>query len=193
MNPKGKRLQQEQEDIVEATNMEQEEMVPEDVCKDKLAEDIKLLQTELEKLQKDAEESHDRYLRTLADFDNFRKRQRDETTRLINAARDELLLQVISIMDNFNRTLQAAESTHTYESLLEGVNLTVRQMKEMLEREGVQEISAVGEEFNPEVHEAVMREETDEYPENTIIDEFEKGYIINGRVLRPARVRVAVK
>ena len=86
---------------------------------------------------------------------------------------------------------QAAEAEHSYDSLVEGVTLTLKQIREMLEKEGLEPIDAVGQEFNPEFHEALMRVETDEYPENTIVDELEKGYMLNGRVLRPARVRVA--
>ncbi|MGB9619441.1 MAG: nucleotide exchange factor GrpE, partial [Armatimonadota bacterium] len=129
--------------------------------------------------------------RVLADFDNFRKRQREETARQVSLAREELILKILPILDNFQRTLEAAEAQHSYESLVEGVSLTLRQFRETLEKEGVRPIEAVGEQFNPELHEAMMRVETDEYPENTVIEEFEKGYTLNGKVLRPARVRVA--
>lgn len=158
---------------------------------DRLAEHIAALQAELEQLKTDAAESHDRYLRAIADFDNFRKRQREETARRVSLAREELLLKVLPIIDNFERAVQAAEAQHSYDSLVEGVSLTLRQMQEMLAREGVRPIEAVGEQFNPELHEAMMRVETDEYPENTIVDELERGYTIDGRVLRPSRVRVA--
>lgn len=158
---------------------------------DRLAEHIAALQAELEQLKADAAEAHDRYLRAIADFDNFRKRQREEVARQVNLAREELLLKILPIIDNFERAVQAAEAQHSYESLVEGVNLTLRQMREMLEREGVKPIEAVGSEFDPELHEAMMRVETDEVPENTVVDELEKGYTIDGRVLRPSRVRVA--
>lgn len=159
--------------------------------RDELAEHIAALQSELEKLKADAAESHNRYLRAIADFDNYRKRQREEIARRVNLAREELLLKILPIVDNFERAVQAAEAQHNYDSLVEGVNLTLRQMKEMLAREGVEPIEAVGREFNPELHEAMMRVETDEYPENTIVEELEKGYTIDGRVLRPSRVKVA--
>lgn len=159
---------------------------------DVLAEDFEALQAEMAQLQKDAEEAHNRYLRTLADFDNFRKRQRDEMTRMCDYAREGVIGKILPIMDNFDRALQAAEAQHSYEALVEGVNMTVKQLKDMLEKEGVEPIEAVGQEFNPELHEAMMRVPTEEHPENTIVDEFEKGYTLNGKVLRPAKVRVAV-
>ncbi|MCX8053503.1 MAG: nucleotide exchange factor GrpE [Armatimonadetes bacterium] len=170
---------------------EQTVSVTEDVEPDRLAEHISALQEELDQLRKDVEESQNHYLRVLADFDNFRKRQREETARQVGLAREELLLKFLPLVDNLERTLEAAEAQHSYESLVEGVSLTLRQVKEMLQKEGVEPIDAVGQEFNPELHEAMMRVETDEYPENTVIDEFEKGYTLNGKVIRPARVRVA--
>lgn len=155
--------------------------------------DIAALQEELQKLKADVEKAQDSYLRTLADFDNFRKRQRDECARLTSFAREELILKVFPIMDNFQRALQAAEAQHSYESLVEGVSLTLRQMQEMLKAEGVEAIEAAGQEFNPELHEALMTVATDEYPPHTVIDELEQGYMLNGKLLRPARVRVAVE
>jgi molecular chaperone GrpE len=177
--------------IQEAEN--QRVSVEEEVEPDRLAEHIASLQAELEHLRKDVEESQNHYLRVLADFDNFRKRQREETARQVNLAREELILKILPILDNFQRALEAAEAQHSYDSLVEGVSLTLRQLRETLEKEGVQPIEAVGEQFNPELHEAMMRVETDEYPENTVIEEFEKGYTLNGKVLRPARVRVAAR
>ncbi len=165
----------------------------EDIAAEELASEIEALRGELEQLRNDAQESRDHYLRVLADFDNFRKRQRDEVMRRISIAREELLINLLPIIDNFQRALQSAEQQHSYESLVEGVSLTLRQILDMLSREGVQPIDSVGQEFNPEFHEAVMRTETDDYPEGTIIEEFERGYTMDGKVLRPSRVRVAVK
>ena len=175
----------EPEDIVNQPAAEEE------AESDRMAEDIAAVQSELEKLKTDVQEAHNSYLRALADFDNFRKRQRDETARLTNCARENLILKLLPMVDNFDRALQAAEAEHSYESLVEGVTLTLKHIREMLGKEGLEPIEAVGQEFNPELHEALMRVETDDYPENTIVDEIEKGYTLNGKVLRPARVRVA--
>lgn len=165
---------------------------PEEATQDVLAEDFEALQTEMAQLQKDAEEAHSRYLRTLADFDNFRKRQRDETARLCDFAKEEIITRLLPILDNFERSVDAAEAQHSYDALVEGVSLTLRQLRDMLDKQGVQAIEAVGQEFNPEYHEALMKTTTDEHPENTVVEEFERGYTINGKVIRPARVRVAV-
>ncbi len=158
----------------------------------KLAADLASMQEELERLQEDTNKTHEHYLRTLADFDNYRRRQRDEMARHTNLVREELIFKLLPILDNFQRTIDAAQTQHSYDTLVEGVSLTLRQIGDLLHREGLEPIEAVGQEFNPEFHEAMMRVVTDEYPENTIIDELEKGYTLNGKVLRPSRVRVAV-
>ncbi len=199
MSPKRKKNEQpdfeQTEDRNESMAIEESDQqavdVREELEPDHLTEHIAALESELEQLRRDVDEARDRYLRVLADFDNYKKRQREETSRQINLAREELILKILPIVDNFQRALQAAEAQHSYESLVEGVSLTLRQIQDMLEKEGVKPIAAVGEVFNPELHEALMREETDEYPENTVIDELEKGYTMNGKVLRPARVKVA--
>jgi len=170
-----------------------QETSPDDVAAEELVQEIESMQGELEQLRKDAEESRDHYLRVLADFDNFRKRQREEVTRRISVAREDLLLKLLPIVDNFGRALQSAEQQHSYESMVEGVSLTLRQILDLLSQEGVQPVEAVGQEFNPELHEAVMRVETDEYPEGTVIEELERGYTLDGRILRPSRVSVAVR
>lgn len=172
--------------------IEFEAPVEEEMGQDTMASDIDELQQEIESLRRSAEETQNSYLRVMADFDNFRKRQRDETARLTSCAREDLILKLLPMVDNFDRTLQATEAEHSYESLVEGVTLTLRHIREMLEKEGLEPIEAVGQEFDPEFHDALMRVETDDYPENTIIDEIEKGYTLNGKVLRPSRVRVAV-
>lgn len=160
---------------------------------DEMACDISDLEQEIEALRKSVDETQNSYLRVMADFDNFRKRQRDETSRLTGFAREEIISKLLPIIDNFDRTLKAAEAEHSYESLVEGVTLTLKNVRDMLVREGLEPIEAIGQEFNPEFHEAMMRVETDDYPENTIVDELEKGYTLNGKVLRPSRVRVAAK
>ena len=151
-----------------------------------------LMQQQVEQLKQEVDEAKNNYLRSLADFDNFRKRQREEVARQISWAREALLLQMIGIADNLNRALTSADSSKDAESLIEGVNLILRQMQELLKKEGVEPIVAEGEEFNPELHDAMMRDTSGEHPENTVIQEFEKGYTMDGRVVRPAKVKVSV-
>lgn len=152
-----------------------------------------LIQDHIKQLMQDVEEANSKYLRSLADFDNYRKRQREDVARQISRAREDLLGQVVNIADNLNRALVASAESEDFNSLLEGLNLILRQMVEMLQKEGVAPIEAEGQQFDPELHEAMMRDMSGQYPDNTIIEEFEKGYTFEGRVLRPSKVRVAAQ
>lgn len=159
---------------------------------DELLCEIERLKVELEEERNRLDEEHNRYLRALADFSNYKRRHQEEYSQAMRFASQELILKLLPVMDNFRRAIEAAEQTQSFESLVEGVRLILRQLDEILEREGVKPIKSVGEQFDPSYHEAVMRVETDEYPENTIIDEFQTGYMQHDRVIRPAKVRVAV-
>ncbi|MGI6296807.1 MAG: nucleotide exchange factor GrpE [Armatimonadota bacterium] len=173
--------------------VEEETVEEETEQQDVIESDINGLQQEIENLRNSIEETQNGYLRVMADFDNYRKRQRDEVARLTGLVREDLITKLLPLMDNFDRTLLAAEAEHSYESLVEGVTLALKQTRDMLAMEGLEPIEAVGRQFDPELHEALMREVTNEYEENTIISEVEKGYTLNGKVLRPSRVTVAVK
>ncbi|MFQ3549580.1 MAG: nucleotide exchange factor GrpE [Armatimonadota bacterium] len=146
-------------------------------------EEVENLRAEIEKLKGD-------YLRSLADFDNFRKRQREEVNRRISSVKEEIFLQLLPIIDNFERAIASADAEHDYDAVMQGVDLTLRQLKELLEKNSIEKIDAIGCEFDPEVHEAVAKTPSEEYKENIIIDEIEKGYKMDSKVLRPSRVVV---
>lgn len=156
-----------------------------------VVDDLAAVLADIEKLKTDAEESHNRYLRAMADFDNYRKRQREEICLRTDQAIDKLLSGILPILDGFERTLDAAKDKHSFEALMEGVEITLKQLRDLLAKEGVEEIPSIGSQFDPNLHEAMMRLETDDVPENTIVAEFEKGYARNGRPLRTAKVQVA--
>jgi molecular chaperone GrpE len=154
--------------------------------------------SEIDKLKaelaaKDAEiaELKDKYLRALADSDNVRKRlrqQADETTRI---QRENLIRELLAIVDNLERAVSAARSGASGKTLLEGVELVLRSMLEFLKAQGVSPLSAVGQPFDPQLHEAVDHVESSVHPPNTVVDEFHRGYLIGDRTLRTARVSVA--
>jgi molecular chaperone GrpE len=163
-----------------------------------MAPDVDELQSEIERLRRELEEErkkttaeHEQCLRALADFSNYRRRHQDEYAQAIQFASQEVILKILPVIDNFERALAAAEQSMSFETLLEGVKLTLRQLRDLLEREGVQPIEAVGQEFDPMRHEAVMRVETDKYPENTVVEEVQTGYTQRDKVIRPARVKVS--
>ncbi|MDO8683193.1 MAG: nucleotide exchange factor GrpE [Armatimonadota bacterium] len=155
--------------------------------------EIENLRSQLEAAKLTVEDEHNRYLRAVADFANFKRRRQEEYETQVRFANQELILKLLPIVDNFERALQAAQDNRSFDALAEGVSLTLRQIYDLLNREGVQAIDAVGQEFDPMMHEAVMRVESDEYPENTVVEELEKGYTQNSRVIRPARVKVATR
>ncbi len=186
------------EEEVERYIPEDEEDIPNRISLDEedfdsqgLTGDINGMQEQLDQVTEHAKAANDKYLRTLADFENFRKRQREELERQKTTVKQSIVEKLIPIVDNFERSATHAEEEHSYEALVEGVNLILRQLHDLLAAEGVEAIDAEGQEFDPEFHEALMRVETDEVEENMVVEQIEKGYAINGKVIRPAKVTVA--
>lgn len=144
---------------------------------------------------RELEELQDRYLRLAAEFDNFRKRVVRERAELIRTAHEGLLLEFLPVLDNLERALAAARSSagssRASEALIEGVEITLRLFKGVLEKAGVREIETVGREFDPAVHHAVEQVRVTEAPENTVVEEVLRGYLLDQKVLRPAQVKVS--
>jgi molecular chaperone GrpE len=146
---------------------------------------------ELEQARAEAAQNHDRYLRAAAELDNYRKRTvkiraetRDETLR-------DVLLQVGPMLDNFRRALeQESEDVASYR---QGIEIIYRQFTDILSGYGLVEIEAEGQPFDPNLHEALAQVPTDEHEPGTVMQEMEKGYMLNDRVVRPARVVVAAQ
>jgi molecular chaperone GrpE len=154
-------------------------------------EEIRRLRDALEAKTREAEEHRDRYLRAAAEFDNARKRtarEREEYTRYAN---ESLLRELLPVLDNFERALQAARGEPAAAAVTAGVELTQRELLRVLEKFGVTPFPAVGQPFDPERHEAIARVPAQGRPEGTVVDETARGYLLNGRVLRPAMVTVA--
>ena len=144
---------------------------------------------EVERLQAELATVRDHSLRTLADFDNFRKRVERERGEAQKYAAVELLREILGIVDNLERALSAEGSL---DDLKQGVEMILRQMSDLLERSGVERVEALDREFDPSVHEAVSRIEDPEVDFPTVIEEFQPGYTVHERLLRPSIVRVAV-
>lgn len=154
-------------------------------------EEIRRLRDALEAQTREAEEHRDRYLRAAAEFDNARKRaarEREEYTRYAN---ESLLRELLPVLDNFERALQAARGEPAAAAVTAGVELTQRELLRVLEKFGVTSFASVGQPFDPERHEAIARVPAEGRPEGTVVDETARGYLINGRVLRPAMVTVS--
>ena len=148
---------------------------------------------ELERLRTDAQENRDRYIRLQADFDNFRRRALKERTDLIQYGHENLVKDLLSTVDNLDRAIDHARRSDggDLESFLQGVELLQRDLKGVLGQHGVNEIDAVGSEFDPALHEAMAQRPDDSVAPNTVMEVLQKGYQIRNRLLRAVRVVVA--
>lgn len=155
---------------------------------------IEIPKEELEELRRQAgsdSEHREKMLRTLAEMENLRKRLDRERKDYITYANQELLGEFIPVLDNFHRALQSIPRTEASRPILDGVVMICRQLEEVLKKQGLEEVAAEGEPFNPHLHEAIQVEETDRCPEDTVVEVIRKGYLFRGRLLRPAEVKVS--
>jgi molecular chaperone GrpE len=155
------------------------------------AEEIQRLRDALETKTREVEAQQDRYLRTVAEFDNVRKRSAREREEYTRYANESLLRDILPVLDNLDRALQAARTEPTT-SLTTGVELIQRELLRVLEKFGVTPFTSVGQPFDPERHEAIARVQSPDLPDMTVAAETARGYLLHGRVLRPAMVTVAV-
>lgn len=136
------------------------------------------------------EEANERHLRLAADFENFKKRARQERIELLQYASATLAERILPVLDDFERVLAHAPED-VDENWLKGIEMTVAKLSETLSSVGVETIEAQGVPFDPKLHEAIGTDESDEHPEDTVLDEVRRGYRMHDRVLRPALVRVS--
>ncbi len=148
---------------------------------------------EIRKLQDERDQLKDQMLRTMADFQNYRKRMQQETETIRQYASEKLVTMLLPVLDNFERTLASIEQGASMEALVDGVRAIEKQVRHVLDTQHVKRIASVGEPFDPEVHEALGVEPSDEYPDNTVVTQIEAGYRMGDRVIRPARVKVSRK
>ena len=142
-------------------------------------------------LQKKFDALNQQYIRLAADFDNYRKRQEQERENLLKFGTENALTKLIEVLDNFEHANKALENVDDCEKVKESFTLLQKQVFETLSSLGLEEIKAIGEEFDPNFHEAVMQTPTSEHPEHTVIAELRKGYKMGDKVLRPTMVNVA--
>lgn len=154
--------------------------------------EVMRLRDALEAKSREADATHDRYVRAVAEFDNARKRTIREREELIRGANEGLIRELLPVLDNFERALQAARGDAGAAAVTAGVELIQRELLRVLEKFGVTAFTSVGMPFDPERHEAVARVPAAGRPEMTVVGETARGYLLNGRVLRPAMVTVAM-
>jgi molecular chaperone GrpE len=148
------------------------------------------LNEQLEAKQLELEEALQRYLRLAADFDNFRRRTRQEMEDIRKSAAEHLIRELLPVLDNFERALASARSIFP-DNVVTGIDMIHRQLWHVLSQNGVQAMEAEGKPFDPAFHEAFEQVETDDVSEGTVLEEVQRGYLLHGKVLRPALVKVA--
>lgn len=157
----------------------------------KLEERVEQLTKELEEARREAAENYDRFLRARAELENYRKRVQREKADLMKFGNEQLLRELLPALDHLELAIRHAKESRSLEALVQGVELTLNQIMEVMERFGVRPIEAVGQPFDPTKHEAVSQVETDEHEPGTVIEEVQRGYAFHERLLRPSRVTVA--
>ena len=150
-------------------------------------------QREIDALKKERDGLYDRLLRKQAEFENYKKRMDREKSEFMQFASADLMKEVLNALDSFELALKNAATKSDAQSMLRGFELIYKQLQDTLTRFGLKPIEAKGKAFDPNFHQAVSTQPTNEIEENTVIEEMRKGYLLNGRLLRPAMVSVAAK
>ncbi|MCP8304384.1 MAG: nucleotide exchange factor GrpE [archaeon] len=155
--------------------------------------------SKLDELRKALEEERSKtedYLNRLrylqADFDNYKKRVDRDMLELVKYGNERLIVKLLDTVDDLERAVISCREAKDKEALLKGVEIVLKELKETLRKEGLEEIDAVGDTFDPNLHDAVDKIETNDYPTNTIVEEIRKGYLLNGKLIRPSMVKVAL-
>lgn len=184
--------------VIEPEDVDKEEKVSkkkasEKKDKVKIVDHLKEMETRLESVEQEAKEAHDRFLRVSAEFENYKKRSAREIDEFRKFANESLIREMLTVVDNLERALNSSNNDNQANShIAEGVDMTLKEILKVFEKFNVKPIVALGKPFDPNFHQAAMREETNERPENTVLNELEKGYMIHDRLLRPAMVVVSM-
>lgn len=146
----------------------------------------------LAELETESKKNYECFLRVSAEFDNYKKRAARDMTEFKKYATESLIKELLPVLDNLERALQSGKEVEAAnQSLIEGVEMTYKEILRILAKFGVSQIEALHQPFDPTYHQAVMREETDAFAENTVTREMQKGYLMHDRLIRPAMVAVA--
>lgn len=158
-----------------------------------LKKELEILKRELEAKKTEAADYLDTLQRLKAEFENYKKRILREQTQFLELASQDLIIKLLSVLDNFELAIYAAEETKDYEKMVKGIEMVYGEFRDVLRKEGLKVVEAEGKEFDPEVHEAVMQVHSDKHEDNMIVDVLRSGYTFKGRLVRPAMVKVAKK
>lgn len=148
------------------------------------------LTQKLQEKEKEAAENYDKYLRAVAELENYKKRAARDRVDYLKFGQENLIKDILPLMDSLDRAMVHACKSNDFEAFKEGLQLLRNQLSGCLGKQGVEQIEAAGRDFDPNVHEAVLQVESPDHVHNQVVQEFEKGYLLNGRLLRPSRVSV---
>ncbi|MEG0829184.1 MAG: nucleotide exchange factor GrpE [Anaerovoracaceae bacterium] len=180
------------EDILEEENLKQAETLEEEAekCQEDKEEKVDIPKEKKEEEKKEPEEDENtKYMRLMADFQNYKKRSEKEKGNIYAFANEKMSIELLAVMDNFERALEHEAKGN--ENFKEGMTMIFKQLNDLLKKTGVVEIPALGEEFDPNFHNAVLTEDSEELDSNKITAVMQKGYTLNGKVIRPSMVKVA--
>jgi molecular chaperone GrpE len=156
-----------------------------------LTADVTALQAKLDETQKSADAFRDQLLRKAAEFENFKRRNEAEFANLIRSANENLVTALLPILDDFHRSLKAGKDVRDYDALYRGIELIASKLSRTLENEGLKAFDSAGKPFDVNYHDALLQIPRDDIPHHTVIEEVERGYMFNDRVLRHAKVIVS--
>ena len=185
-NPKPEEIEDIDQKTLETSNEEEKE-----VEEKKELTPMEQLQEQIRLKDEEIANQKDTFLREKAELENFKKRLTKEKDDFVQFANERLLQELIQIEDNLERALEVPNAT--LESLKEGVEMIQKQFSTFLKNQKVEPIEAIGKAFDPTLHEVLNQQESEEHEENTVIEEYSKGYTLNGRILRPAKVVISKK
>jgi len=150
------------------------------------------LKSQLEEKEREAKENYDRFLRNAAELENYKKRTARQMDEFRKYANDSLIMELLTVVDNLERAIQSSyDDENSNANVVAGVQMTLNEILKILDKFGVKPIDALEQDFDPAFHQAVMQEEGDDFPAQTVIKELQKGYLLHDRLLRPAMVVVS--
>ena len=185
-NPEPEEIEDADQETLETSNEKENE-----VEEKKELTPMEQLQEQIRLKDEEIANQKDTFLREKAELENFKKRLTKEKDDFVQFANERLLQELIQIEDNLERALEVPNAT--LESLKEGVEMIQKQFSTFLKNQKVEPIEAIGKAFDPTLHEVLNQQESEEHEENTVIEEYSKGYTLNGRILRPAKVVISKK
>lgn len=183
------------EEEVNTETVEKEEVVADETVEDALETEPVPENTEAELdagvLQVQLDELNQRFLRTAADFENYKRRTALEKEDLLKYSNAKIIGEILPVLDNFQMALKTTSDNKEVQNVVKGVNMIYRQLLQVLEQAGMTKIEAVGHAFDPNLHEAIMQVDDDSVPEDTVVEELRAGYMLKERVIRPTMVKVS--